>query len=187
MTQRRKEGKSLTNIECCCAHCFQSIFSVFGMKKVGVAKERGCASDNMLVCIQLNIYLTIRKVKLNARNLFHLSWALHYNSIPAIHLPLYSHFIDCVFSAFQMSLCQLTKVCYVAQSLWRNSICRSAERNCQQTDWGVKIQLFCWLPKIKLFGWHNIETMCHWNSMRPPYYTDLIPYFFLLSHINLNI
>lgn len=92
------------------------------------------------------------------------------------------------FFAFQMSLCQLTKVCCVAQSLWRNSICRSAERNCQQTDWGVKIQLFYWLPKIKLFGWHNIETMCHWNSMRPPYYTDLIPYFFfLLSHINLNI
>lgn len=60
----------------------------------------------------------------------------------------------------------MDKLC--AQSLWWNSICRSTKRNCQQTDWGVEIQLLCWLPNNELFGWHNIETIWHWNSMRSP-------------------
>lgn len=66
------------------------------------------------------------------------------------------------FRAKERCVC-LAKLC--AQSLWWNSICRSIERNCQQTDWGVKIQSLCCLPNNnELFGWYHIEIIGYRNS-----------------------
>lgn len=147
-------------------------FPVFGMKEVGVA-ERGCANDNMLVCLQLNIHLTIRKVKLNALNSFCLSWALHYNSIPAIMLPLDSHFIDCVFLHFKCHSASSPKcVCLCVPEAYDGipSVVRpkgivSRQIEGQKSNYYVDYQISNYLVDI-----YNIETMCHWNSMRPLLY-----------------
>lgn len=53
---------------------------------------------SVITCLFAFSLISVRRSeKSSSIHSIYLSWALHYNTIPAIILSLYSHFIDCVF------------------------------------------------------------------------------------------